>query len=217
MLSHFLGYCRMVFSFAVRHAISRAQFTIAVISFITGVAIWLAPAFGMTIDASGLKAEETIAQLEQRCAILDAGEPYSVSVSDFVSWRIKVHNAGASATNVKMDLCNITPRPKSQFLDRDFPYHIVQAGFTMDSNECHIHRGGDAIFELTRVWPAAHNSGFLTTLNTRLAHTNQVLIEPGEQWEKMEYMVTADNAEALIFTLRMQIRSGEVTFERRSN
>jgi hypothetical protein len=53
---HFLSYCRLVFWIAARHAISRAQFVIALISFITGAAIWLAPVFGMTIDTSGLMA-----------------------------------------------------------------------------------------------------------------------------------------------------------------
>jgi hypothetical protein len=161
-----------------------------------------------------IKTEETIAQFGQRRAILDAGNPYPVcDKPDAITWKIKIHNEGAPATNVKMDLRNITPRPKSQFLSHDFPYPVVQAGRTMNSNECNIPRGGDAIFELTPVWPAAHNRGFLTTLNTRLADRNQILIEPDEKWEKMEYMVTADNAEALIVTLRMQIRNDEITFE----
>jgi hypothetical protein len=56
MSACFLVYSRLVFSFAARHAISRAQFIIAIISLITGAAMWLAPAFGMTIDASGLVA-----------------------------------------------------------------------------------------------------------------------------------------------------------------
>jgi hypothetical protein len=52
----FLGYCGLVARTSVRHAISRAQFIIALISVITGAAIWLMPIFGMTIDASGLVA-----------------------------------------------------------------------------------------------------------------------------------------------------------------
>jgi hypothetical protein len=73
----------------------------------------------------------------------------------------------------------------------DFPYRIVQVGRTLDTNKCHIHQGSDAIFELIRIWPAAHNSGFLTTLNTRVPDGNQVRIEPDERWGKMEYTVTA--------------------------
>src|ERR1700674_5197076 len=51
-----LGYCCLVGQVTVRHAISRASFTIAIISIITGAVPWLAPNFRMIIDASGLEA-----------------------------------------------------------------------------------------------------------------------------------------------------------------
>jgi hypothetical protein len=63
------------------------------------------------------EANETITQYEQRCAILEIGNPYSVSNSSFggIRWMIKIHNTGASADNVHMNLCDISPRPRSQF------------------------------------------------------------------------------------------------------
>ena len=163
-----------------------------------------------------IKAELRVAELSARHAQLSICGPYSVlsSSSGAISWRIKVHNDGASAANVHMDLWNIFHRPKSQFWDAAYPYRIVQVGCTLDSNECHIHRGGDAIFELTRIEPAAHNSGFLTTLDTRTSGSNRVKIEPGEQWEKMEYEVTAENHDMLRFLLRMHANADGVAFEK---
>jgi hypothetical protein len=162
-----------------------------------------------------IKAESQVADLSQRYVQLSVGDLYSVQNSSpgAVSWRIKIRNAGASAANVHMNLCDISPRPRSQFWDADYPYRVVQVGHTLDSNECHIHRSGDAIFELTRVEPAAHNTGFLTTLNTRPG-SHQVKIEPDERWEKMEYVVTAKNADALKFILRMYANTNGVTFDR---
>jgi hypothetical protein len=161
------------------------------------------------------KAESQVAELSQRYVQLSVSDPYSVPnpSSGGISWMIKIRNAGASAANVHMNLCDIFPRPKSQFWDASYPYRIVQAGRTLESNECHIHRGGDAIFELTNVWPAAHNSGFITTLNTRPG-SHQVKIEPDEQWEKMEYALTAENADPLNFILRMNANAHGVAFEK---
>lgn len=50
----FLRYCLDVFFVALRPSISWAQFIIALIVIVIGCTIWLAAAFGMTIDASGL-------------------------------------------------------------------------------------------------------------------------------------------------------------------
>lgn len=249
-----LGYCCLVVQFTVRHAISRASFIIAIISIITGAAPWLAPNFGMIIEASGLeamlhsskfyagvvaliillnlicaqyriwieeraariKAVAQVAELTARHAQLSVGDPRSVpnSSSGTISWIIKIHNAGASAANVHMNLYDIFPRPKSQFWDAAYPYPVVQKGRTLDSNECHIHQGGEAIFELTKIELAAHNSGFLTTLDIRIPGNNRVKIEPGERWEKMEYAVAAENSVMQKFTLRMNANASGVAFER---
>jgi hypothetical protein len=198
------------------------------ISFAWWVAIALAIALIWVFEASFLchrknhetfellraKTESQIAELSARYAKLSVDGPYSVldSSSGAVSWRIKVHNEGASATNVQMNLCNIPQRPKSQFWSHDFPYRIIQVGRTLDSNECHIHRGCDAIFELTKVWPAAHNSGFITTLNTRPG-SHQVTIEPEERLE-MRYAVTAENTDGLEFIVIMCANSGGITLVR---
>jgi hypothetical protein len=164
--------------------------------------------------AARTRAETQVAEMLARYAQLSVGPPYSVqdSSSGAVSWRIKVHNEGASATNVQMNLCNIPQRPKSQFWSHDFPYRIIQVGCTLNSNECHIHRGCDAIFELTKVWPAAHNSGFITTLDTNPG-SHQVKIELGERLE-MRYAVTAENTDGLEFILIMHAGSGGIAFVR---
>jgi len=165
------------------------------------------------------EADAKIEKLEWARAQLSIGDPYSVPNSSpgAISWRIKIRNAGASAVNIHMNLCNIFPRPRSPYWDADYPYHIAQIGRILDSNECHIHRGGEAIFELCRVEPAAHNTGFLTTLNTRIPGSNRVKIEPGEQWEKMEYVANAENADALKFILRMHTNANGVAFEKINN
>lgn len=164
--------------------------------------------------AARTRAETQVAEMLARYAQLSVGPPYSVQdlSSGAVSWRIKVHNEGASATNVQMNLCNIPQRPKSQFWSHDFPYRIIQVGCTLNSNECHIHRGCDAIFELTKVWPAAHNSGFITTLDTNPG-SHQVKIEMGERLE-MRYAVTAENTDGLEFILIMHAGSGGIAFVR---
>jgi len=108
------------------------------------------------------EADAKIEKLERARAQLSVGDPYSVpnSSSGAISWMIKIRNAGASAANVHLDLWDISPPPKSEFWDAAYPYRVVQAGRTLDSNECHIHQGSEAIFELTKIAPAAHNSGF---------------------------------------------------------
>jgi hypothetical protein len=57
-------------------------------------------------------------------------------------------------------------------------------------------------------------AGFLTTLDTRIAGSNRVKIEPCEKWEKMEYALTAGNADPLQFNLRMRANTHGVTFEK---
>jgi hypothetical protein len=166
--------------------------------------------------AARKRAESQITELTARYAQLFVSDPYSIpnSSSGAISWVIKIHNAGASAGNVHMSLCDIFPRPKSQFWDAAYPYPVVQKGRTLNSNECHIHQGGEAIFELTKIELAAHNSGFLTTLDTRITGSNRVKIEPNERWEKMDYAVAAENAVMQTFILRMNANSQGVAFEK---
>jgi hypothetical protein len=176
-----LGYCVLVARSTLRHVISRASFIIAIISVITGAAIWLLPDFGMTVDASGLIAmikspsfyallvalillfnlvcaqywiwveerqaraiaEAQISEILATRAQLSIDDPYPVpSPYGFISWMMKVHNEGASATNVHLNLCDIYPRLNSPYWDANYPYPIIQVGRVLDSNECHIHRGG---------------------------------------------------------------------------
>jgi hypothetical protein len=54
--SSMLQYCKLVVRTAAHGVISRASFIISVLSLITGAALWLAPDFGMIIDASDLQA-----------------------------------------------------------------------------------------------------------------------------------------------------------------
>jgi hypothetical protein len=54
--SSMLQYCKLVARTAAHGVISRASFIISVLSLITGTALWLAPDFGMIIDASDLQA-----------------------------------------------------------------------------------------------------------------------------------------------------------------
>jgi hypothetical protein len=242
-----LGYCVLVATSTLRHVISRASFIIAIISVITGAAIWLLPDFGMTVDASGLIAmikspsfyallvalillfnlvcaqywiwveerqaraiaEAQISEILATRAQLSIDDPYPVpSPYGFISWMMKVHNEGASATNVHLNLCDIYPRLNSPYWDANYPYPIIQVGRVLDSNECHIHRGGVAIFELIQIWPV-ENDGILTSLNTRMPGNNQVKIERNAQW-KMTYKLTAGTAEALEFTLLMDTRGDDL-------
>jgi hypothetical protein len=131
---------------------------------------------------------------------------------DDVVWKIKIHNSGASAPHVQMNLCNVSLPLKSQVWAADYTYRIVQPGLTLDSNECQINRGNDAIFDLTRVCKAANGGGFLMTLDTRMPGS-QVQIEQGEQWE-MKYEVTAENADKVELTLRMTANTKGIVFKR---
>jgi hypothetical protein len=138
--------------------------------------------------------------------------PYVVNSvgADRGSCRVRVHNDGASANRVHMHLRSISREAKSGFLS-DFPYRVIQPGLTQDSNDCEIHEGSSAEFEITKVWTAAHNKGFLTTLNTKEIGIRQGLIESGEEWE-MKYDVTSENSDLLPFSLRMSCDSNGIIF-----
>jgi hypothetical protein len=188
--------------------ITKAAVTGAIILVFPFVYCWKFITAPPKIDA---EANEKIIQFEQTRAQLSVSDPYFVYDASGGIWKIKIRNDGASAAHVQMTLCNITPRPKSPFWSHDFPYRILQDGSTLDSNECHIHRGSDAIFEVTRIWPAS-GIGFLTSLNTRIPG-NQVLIETDERLE-MKYEITAENSDVLGFILRMHANTEGIVFER---
>jgi hypothetical protein len=99
---------------------------------------------------------------EQTRPLLSISDPYLVKDTGLgASWKVGIHNVGASAASVHLNLCKIDPPPKSRYLPADYPYRLVQSGLTLDSNECQINQGGAAVFEITKIWTAAHDTGRL--------------------------------------------------------
>jgi hypothetical protein len=183
---------------------------------LTLLCIWLFEAsfrINKHLEAEKAEIEARFRAETEKRARLSIGDPYFVldEWSD-VCWKIKIHNSGASAAHVQMNLCDISPPPKNQVWAADYPYRIVQPGLTLDLNECQINRGNDAIFDLTRVCEAANRTGFLMTLDTRMPGS-QVQIEQEEQWE-MKYEVTAENADKVELALQMTANTKGIVLKR---
>jgi len=157
--------------------------------------------------------EDKLSEFIASRAVLSPNNPYVIPIpGGGESWRIKISNDGGAARHVHLHLCGIEPAPKSDAWTSEYPYPVFQAGLTLDLNDCHINKGSAACFAITNIWNAAHDSGFLCSLDTKNSGLRNVPIAFGEKWT-LRYKITAENSDPVPFTLRMSAEENGVVFE----
>jgi hypothetical protein len=126
-------------------------------------------------------------------------------------WRLIVQNGPTVASNVKMRLINIVPRPRyaAWFADYPYPLRSLAAG----AAEVRINPNEEEHFEAVSGWPNSEEAFFTRGLDTKSAD-NPIRIEPDERWE-LQYAVTAENADPVYFSLEMFIENGAVMATRK--
>ncbi|HEV2549830.1 MAG TPA: hypothetical protein VGU20_21130 [Stellaceae bacterium] len=154
--------------------------------------------------------ESQIAALRSERARLSESGPFPFRDSQYknsTSWRINVHNGGpATADNVRVKLCSITPRPKSWH--PDCPYNVLAVGSAPDAGGSLINPNDSENYELVRGWKTESGELFFTNLDTRAGRPIQ--IERGERWT-LSYELNATNAvHPLKFTMGVFIEGDDV-------
>lgn len=157
------------------------------------------------------EADARIEQLEQTRAIMSVSGPDLNYYHPRNRWRMRVHNRGpAVAANVRMKLLQISPKPRYSPWQADYPYPVAIVGLTIDAPECRINPNDDAHYQVATGWQSG-GGDYFTSIDTR---TNEpTRLELDERWT-LSYEVTAGNAEAIAFSLRMFIENGQVKLER---
>jgi hypothetical protein len=128
-------------------------------------------------------------------------------------FRMNVHNRGnVTAKNVQMKLRGMTSPPRSSAWQADYPYPIIQVGLTADSNNCNINKDDDAVFEAMFAWASEGKTLFVGLDTKNPGHP--ISIEKDERW-KLDYVVTAENADPVTVALELYVENDVVVVRRR--
>jgi hypothetical protein len=132
-------------------------------------------------------------------------------------WRMEVRNKGpATATGVQMRLSGIEPRPRYKPWTADYPYPVAMVGPVGNAQfSCRVGRADEAVFACISGWESAYAEFFTSGLDTKSQQRNPIRIEVDERWE-LKYVVTAENAKQIKFSLEVYIEGKSVLLKRKS-
>jgi hypothetical protein len=149
------------------------------------------------------------AVLNQRATLAVAGPRRNRASSEFDKWRVTVHNGSTPASNVKMRLIGISPRPRSAEWRAEYPYPIVRAEQTLDAPAAELNPGDSEDYDAVPASRSSATGQLSVHLNTKNLSDPRIAIEPDERWE-LHFEVTARNADAVQFMLVVYVDDGIV-------
>jgi len=142
---------------------------------------------------------------------ISAFEKITQEHSVIARWRLTVANRGsAAACNVKMRLCNIVPRPQYAVWQAVYPYAAKNA---LGRYECGISPNDKEYYDLLSSWPNGEGKLIIGGLDPQSEWPVKIYVEPTEKWE-LQYEITADNAQPVLFSLLMYIAANTIVIER---